>query len=66
MQLAEKTIDSVTRLKLKSGVAIEIHIISQDNDINRIVIEKAKESLILEQEEISDFIALFKDFLEGN
>lgn len=65
MQLAEKTIDSITRLKLKSGTAIEIHMISQEKGTNRMVIEKGKESLSLEQEEISDFISLFNDFLEN-
>ncbi len=65
MKLAEKSIDSITRLKLKSGTTIEIHMISQDKGTNRIVIEKGNESLSLEQEEISDFITLFNDFLES-
>lgn len=65
MKLAEKSIDSITRLKLKSGTTIEIHMISQDKGINRMVIEKGNESLSLEQEEISDFITLFNDFLES-
>jgi len=65
MKLAEKSIDSITRLKLKSGTTIEIHMISQDKGTNRMVIEKGNESLSLEQEEISDFITLFNDFLES-
>ncbi len=63
MKLAEKTIDSITRLKLKSGRSVEIHIIKQDNDIDRLIIEKDNERLSLEYGEISDFITLFKDFL---
>lgn len=65
MKLAQKTTDSITRLKLKSGTSVEIHIIDQDNGTNRLVIEKAKESLALEHEEISDFLSLFNDFLES-
>ncbi|MFX0122406.1 MAG: hypothetical protein ACFFAE_02130 [Candidatus Hodarchaeota archaeon] len=65
MKVAEKSIDSITRLKLKSGTAIEIHMITQDEDINRLIIEKGDESLSLNQEEISDFISLFNDFLEN-
>lgn len=65
MKLAEKTIDSITRLNLKSGTSVEIHIINQDDGTKRLVIEKAKERLTLEHEEISDFIALFNDFLES-
>ena len=65
MKLAQKSTDSITRLKLKSGTAIEIHIIEQDHGTNRLVIEKAKESLALEHGEISDFLALFNDFLEN-
>ncbi len=65
MKVAEKSIDSITRIKLKSGTAIEIHKIIQDEGINRIIIEKGDESLSLTQEEISDFISLFNDFLES-
>lgn len=65
MKLAQKTTDSITRLKLKSGTSVEIHMIDQDNGTDRLVIEKAKESLALEHEEISDFLALFHDFLES-
>ncbi len=65
MKLAEKTIDSITRLNLKSGTGVEIHIINQADGKKRLVIEKAKERLTLEHEEISDFIALFNDFLES-
>ncbi len=65
MKLAQKTTDSITRLKLKSGTSVEIHMIDQDNGTKRLVIEKAKESLALEHEEISDFLALFNDFLES-
>lgn len=65
MKLAAKTFDSITRLKLKSGKAIEIHMIKQDNGNDRLVIEKGTDSLILEQQEISDFISLFKEFLES-
>ncbi len=65
MKLAQKTTDSITRLKLKSGTSVEIHMIDQDNGTKRLVIEKAKESLSLEHEEISDFLALFNDFLES-
>ncbi len=66
MKLAEKTIDSITRLKLKSGKSVEIHIIKQDNGIDRLIIEKDNESLSLEHGEISDFIALFNDFLQNS
>ncbi len=65
MKLAEKTIDSITSLKLKSGKSVEIHIIKQDNGIDRLIIEKDNQSLSLEQEEISDFVALFNNFLEN-
>ena len=65
MKLAEKTIDSITRLKLKSGKSIEIHIIKQDNGIDRLIIEKDNERLSLEHGEISDFIALFNNFLQN-
>jgi len=65
MKLAAKTFDSITRLKLKSGTTIEIHMIKQDNGNDRLVIEKGTDSLILEQQEISDFISLFKEFLES-
>ncbi|MFX0014887.1 MAG: hypothetical protein ACFFB2_00190 [Promethearchaeota archaeon] len=65
MKLAEKTIDSVTRLKLKSGTAIEIHMINQDNKASRLIIERDDKGLTLENDEISDFIALFNEFLEG-
>lgn len=65
MKLAEKSIDSITRLKLKSGTAIEIHMITKDKDVNRLIIEKGDESLSLDQEEISDFLSLFNDFLES-
>ena len=65
MKVAEKSIDSITRLKLKSGTAIEIHMITQDKDLNRLIIEKGDESLSLDQEEISDFLSLFTDFLES-
>ncbi|MFX1282674.1 MAG: hypothetical protein ACFFB5_03430 [Promethearchaeota archaeon] len=65
MQLAEKSIESITRLRLKSGTAIEIHMITQNKGTNRMVIEKGEESLSLEQEEISEFITLFNDFLES-
>ena len=45
MKLAEKTIDSITRLNLKSGTGVEIHIINQADGKKRLVIEKAKERL---------------------
>ena len=65
MKLAEKTFNSITRLKLKSGTTIEIHMIKKDNDFNQLIIEKGEERLALEQEEINDFISLFNDFLEN-
>ena len=65
MELAEKSFDSITRLKLNSGTAIEIHMITQDGDNSQIIIEKGDERLTLKQEEISDFISLFNDFLES-
>lgn len=65
MKVAEKSIDSITRLKLNSGTTIEIHMITQDGDKNRIIIEKGDESLTLNQDEISDFISVFNDFLES-
>ncbi|UCE13238.1 MAG: hypothetical protein JSV04_13765 [Candidatus Heimdallarchaeota archaeon] len=65
MKLATKTFDSITRLKLKSGTTIEIHKIKQDNGNDQVVIEKGTDRLVLEQHEISDFITLFKDFLES-
>jgi hypothetical protein len=65
MKVAEKSFDSITRLKLKSGTAIEIHMITQDKDSKQLIIEKGDESLSLDQEEISDFISLFNDFLES-
>ena len=65
MKLAAKTFDSITRLKLKSGTAIDIHMIKQDNGNERLVIEKDEKDLVLEQHEISDFITLFKEFLEN-
>jgi hypothetical protein len=65
MKLVEKSIDSITRLKLKSGTTIEIHMITQDKDVNQLIIEKGNERFSLNQEEISDFISLFNDFLES-
>ncbi|MHA2244462.1 MAG: hypothetical protein ACXADY_05795 [Candidatus Hodarchaeales archaeon] len=65
MKLAQKSTNAITRLKLKSGTAVEIHIIDQDNGTKRLVIEKTKESLALEHGEISDFLALFNDFLDS-
>ena len=65
MKLAEKTIDSITNIKLKSGKNVEIHIIKQDDGINRLIIEKDNERLSLEYAEISDFIGLFNDFLQN-
>jgi len=65
MKVAEKSIDSITRLKLNSGMAIEIHMITQDGDNNQIIIEKGDESLTLDQDEISDFISVFTDFLKS-
>ena len=60
MKLAAKTFDSITRLKLKSGMAIDIHMINQDNGNNRLVIEKDTNSLVLEQHEISAAHAGYK------
>ncbi len=67
MKLAEKSFDSVTLLKLKSGVQVAIHLVNQEKGNKQLVIENPEENekLILEQNDISDFLSLFNEFLES-
>ncbi|MHA2226322.1 MAG: hypothetical protein ACXAC8_14025 [Candidatus Hodarchaeales archaeon] len=67
MKLAEKSFDSITLLKLKSGVPIAIHLVNQEKKKKQLVIENTekREKLILEQNDIPDFLSLFDEFLES-
>lgn len=63
MELTEKTIDSCTRIRLKSGESIEVHLITNDTGKQSLIFEKKDSSLILGHKEIIDFINLFTEFL---
>lgn len=66
MKLAEKIVDSTLGLKLKSGINFEIHVIKHENGETGLIIENLEEAgqrLVLEHQEVSDFITLLTDFL---
>jgi len=63
LELTEKTIDSCTRIRLKSGESIEVHLITNDTGKQSLIFEKKDSSLILGHKEIIDFINLFTEFL---
>jgi hypothetical protein len=63
MKLAEKTVDSATCLRMKSGVKVNLHVITQDDGSRSLVIEKDDHKLVFQQDEISEFVALFGDFI---
>ncbi len=65
MKLAEKTIDSATCLRMKSGAKVDLHVITQDDGSKSLVIEKDDHKLVFRQAEISEFVALFSDFLNS-
>ncbi len=63
MKITEKTIDSTTCLRMKSGAKVDLHVITHDNGTKSLVIEKDNHKLIFGQEEMSDFVNLFNEFL---
>ena len=65
MKLAEKTVDSATCLRMKSGIKVDLHVITQDDGSKSLVIEKDDHKLVFQQDEISEFVALFSDFLNN-
>ncbi|MHA1971966.1 MAG: hypothetical protein ACTSW1_03165 [Candidatus Hodarchaeales archaeon] len=64
MKLTEKSIDSCTKIRLKSGECIEIHLITNDSGTKSLVLEKDDSALVLERQEVEDFVKLFSEFLE--
>ena len=63
MKVKEKTIDSTTCLRMKSGAKVDLHVITHNNGIKSLVIEKDNKKLIFGQEEMSEFVNLFNEFL---
>jgi hypothetical protein len=66
LKLTEKIVDSTLGLKLKSGINFEIHVIKHENGETGLIIEKLEEAgqrLVLEHQDISDFITFLNDFL---
>ena len=65
MKLAEKTVDSATCLKMKSGIKVNLHVITHDDGSRSLIIEKDDHKLVFRQDEISEFVALFSDFISS-
>jgi len=65
MKLAEKTIATSTCLKMKSGIKVNLNIITQGDGSKSLVIEKDNHKLIFQQNEMAEFITLFSDFLKS-
>jgi hypothetical protein len=65
VKITERIMDSTTGLKMKSGEIVEIHIIRHDNGEKSLVIEKDDRRLVLQHEDISDFISFLNDFINN-
>ena len=63
MKITEKIIDSTTCLRMKSGATVDLHILSHEDGTKSLVIEKDNHKLIFGQEEMSEFVNLFNEFL---
>ena len=65
MKLAEKTISTSTCLRMKSGIKVNLNIITHGDGSKSLVIEKDNHKLIFQQNEMAEFITLFNDFLKS-
>jgi hypothetical protein len=66
MKLTEKTIDSTTGLKMKSGSLVEVHVIHSENSDEKSLMIKTDEGILsLDQDDIYSFMELFSKFLES-
>ena len=63
MKISEKTVDTTTCLRMDSGVKVEVHIITHNDGTKSLIIEKDNSKLIFGQEEMSEFVSLFNEFL---
>ena len=66
MKLAEKTVDSTTGLKMKSGAIVEVHVIHSENSDEKSLMIKTNDGVLsLDQDDISSFMDLFSKFLDS-